>query len=252
MLKKRFLELGNKAYTQGIFLFTDFLGMGELSAFIEVRNENRELGIFGDDCVRIFGGAEDCERCMIRFGSTEELGYEVEFPIVCLKIAPLMEKFAEELNHRDFLGALMNLGIERDLLGDIRIDGKMAYLFCQEKIASFIQESLQKVRHTNVKVSVTDALPENLQHKEEEKEFPVASERLDGIIAGLYHISRSQSLELFRGQKVYRNGRLEENNSVSPREGDVVAVRGYGKFRYMGILRETKKGKIRVLAAVYC
>ena len=80
-------------------------------------------------------GTEGCERQMLRFGSEETLGYEEAFPISCVVIRPSAPKFAEELTHRDFLGALMNLGIERDVLGDIIVRDAVGYVFCEDAMA---------------------------------------------------------------------------------------------------------------------
>ena len=66
---------------------------------------------------------------MVRFGSERMFGYEEPFPISVLRIEPLINKFAEELGHRDYLGAVMNLGMERDVIGDILIRDKSAYMF---------------------------------------------------------------------------------------------------------------------------
>ena len=97
---------------------------------------------------------------MIRFGSPEELGYEEDFPIVTLKIAPKSEKFADKLTHRDFLGALMSLGIEREVLGDIVIRDNVGYLFAKEDIAEYIKDSLTEIKHTAVRINTADSLPE--------------------------------------------------------------------------------------------
>lgn len=75
------------------------------------------------------GGVDGCERQILRFGDEESLGYDAGFPICCIEIKPLIEKFADALTHRDYLGALMHLGIERSTLGDIMIRDKTAYLF---------------------------------------------------------------------------------------------------------------------------
>ena len=64
----------------------------------------------------------------------------------------MINKFAEELGHRDYLGAVMNLGMERDVIGDILIRDKSAYMFCMDNIAGYIQANLEKIRHTSVKV----------------------------------------------------------------------------------------------------
>ena len=101
-----------------------------------------------------FGGNESCERQIVQFGDKEILGYEGIYPISLIKIEPLTPKFAEELGHRDYLGALMNLGIQRELLGDIFIKEKEAYVYCLSHISDFISDNLKSVRHTHVKVTI--------------------------------------------------------------------------------------------------
>ena len=71
------------------------------------------------------------------------------------------------------------------------------------------------------------------------------------MVAKIYNLSRSQSLELFRGKKIYVNGRLNENNSYVMKSGDIVSVRGHGRFVYYGADHETKKGKWSVSAGIY-
>ena len=244
-LKKRFIELGEKSYNQNIYTFTGFLGMSEQEIFWQAAQAIKYVPF------TLWGGCEGCERQMIRFGSMEEFGYEEKFPIVCICISPLLEKFADNLTHRDFLGALMNLGIERNTLGDIYVNHKTGYLFCTDKIAPFILENLDKIKHTNVKCKVVEEIPKIVVGEAEEEEQLTASERIDGIIAKLYNISRTQSLELFRQKKVFVNGRLNENNSCNLKSGDTVSVRGYGKFTYEGIVQETRKGKLRIKVQIF-
>ena len=139
LLKKRFLELAKKSYNSGIFVFTDFLGLLEQSAFAEIRRELTGIPYAA------FGGAEGAERVMIRFGSADELGYELPFPISVIRAEPLSQKYADKLTHRDFLGAIMNLGIERDTLGEIVIIDNVGYIFAKEDMAGYIAENLTKV-----------------------------------------------------------------------------------------------------------
>ena len=244
-LKKRIAELAQKSYEHNIYTYTGFLNMAEQDVFYGMLQEIKGTAY------ELFGGRTDCERQMLRFGSREALGYEEEFPIVCLAVHPLMEKFADHMTHRDFLGAVMNLGIDRSAVGDILLEGKSAYLFCTDKIASYIIENLDKVKHTSVKCMAVDAVAELPVKEPEEIRFTVASERADGIIAKVYHLSRNQSLALFRERKIYINGRLNENNSYAMKDGDMVSVRGYGRFAYHGADHGTKKGKWSVSAGVY-
>ncbi len=244
-LRKRLAELSGKSYTHNIYTYTGFLSMAEQDVFYGMPSEEKASGY------RLSGGREGCERQMIQFGSPKTLGYEEPFPIACLAVKPLMEKFADDLNHRDYLGALMNLGIDRAAIGDIFVEGKSAYLFCTEKIAPYLMENLNKVKHTDVACVLADAGKELPVKEPEMICFTVASERVDGLIAKIYRLSRSQSLDLLKGRKVYINGRLNENSSYGMKKGDMVSVRGYGRFLYYGADHETKKGKWSVSAGIY-
>jgi RNA-binding protein YlmH len=246
LFKKRLDELANKAYNNSQYLFTSFLSMAELDIYYSME---RELSFIP---VTAFGGTNDCERVMLRFGGEELCGYVEEFPISCIKISPLIEKFGEELSHRDYLGALMNLGIERSTMGDIVIIGKDCYLFCTEKIAPYILDSLDKVRHTNVRCQIAEHVPESTVTKFERKTLQVNAARADSIIAKLYKISRSEGVELFRAKRVFVNGRLDENNSGQLKPMDKVSVRGFGRFKFIGVSSQTRKGKLNVDVDIYC
>lgn len=244
-LKNRFRDLADKAFSQNLFTFTGFLGLSEQDAFWQLEPELRFAGY------TLSGGSEDADRKMVRFGNAEELGYEVPFPITCVHIRPLIAKFADKLSHRDFLGALMNLGIERSTIGDIKVGDKEAYLFCQDTIAGYICQNLEQIKHTHVKCSVTENYEEIPQEEPENKTVQVSSVRADAVIAKVYNKSRGDCLELFRTGKVFINGRLCENNSRLLKAGETVNARGYGKFVYKGEPRETRKGKLCVEVAVY-
>jgi RNA-binding protein YlmH len=244
-LKKRLKELADRSFNHGMYTFTPFLGLSEQQVYFEIQSELAYAGCSME------GGSPLCERKMIRFGLEEELGFQMPYPISCLTVLPLTPKFAEHLTHRDFLGAIMNLGIERDTVGDIFVQEKSAVLFCQEQVASYLTENLEKVRHTNVKCTLSE-VPENLQTPVLERvSLSVASPRIDGVISKLYHLARSQSLELFRAGRVFVNGRLTENNSYTLKSNDSVTVRGFGKFLYLVEEGETRKGKLRVSVDVY-
>lgn len=244
-LRKRLLELARRSYDQGIYTFTLFLGMSEQQVFYEIQ---RELSYAGYD---MDGGSPLCERKMIRFGCEAQLGYVAAYPILCVSVEPPVPKFAERLTHRDYLGAIMNLGIERDTVGDIFVQDKTALVFCQESIAPYLSQQLTQVRHTPVRCRVTEAAPELRSPVTERMSLSVSSARIDAVISRVYHLSRSQSMELFRTGRVYVNGRLTENGSYALKEGDGVTARGFGRFLYVGIQGETRKGKARVDVEVY-
>lgn len=244
-LKNRFRDLADRSFSQNIYTFTGFLGLSELNVFYRMESELDYAG------AALSGGFAEADRKIVRFGEEARLGYEIPFPIVCIHIRPLIAKFAEELSHRDFLGALMNLGIERSTIGDIKVGEKEAYLFCVDSIAPFICENLEQVRHTHVKCTVTESIAQFSQEEPETVTVQVQSLRIDAVISKVYNISREKSLELFRAGKVYVDGRLCENNSRVIKQSETVNARGYGKFRIVGEPGETRKGKLKVEAAVF-
>ena len=244
-LKNRFHDLADRSYSQGIFTFTGFLGLSEQDVF---RREEPKLKYAG--CT-VSGGCRNADRIMVRFGREEELGYQVPFPIVCIHIRPLLQKFADELSHRDFLGALMSLGIDRSTIGDIKVGEKQAYLFCLDSIAEFICDNLTQIKHTHVKCTVTEDFEDLVQEEPETVTVQVQSLRVDAVLSKVYNMSREKSLGQFRAGKVFVDGRLCENNSRVLKAGETVNVRGFGKFTLKGEARETRKGKLAVEAAVY-
>ncbi len=245
LLKKRFSELSKKSYEGGYFLFTEFLGLNEQSVFSEFLRENSSVKYTA------FGGCEGAERVIIRFGDEEELGYSEPFPITTVKIEPIAPKFSEKLTHRDFLGALLNLGIERSRLGDIPIINNVAYLFAKEDIADFIIESLLRVRHTDVKLSKVDSLPEGELYRTERVRIQAVGERIDAVVAKVFSLSREESLGYFRKKLVFVDGRLCENNSYIPKHGEVISVRTKGRMIYRGYSSTSKKGKLNIEVDLY-
>lgn len=237
--KKRFADLAERSWRQNLFTFTGFLSLAEQDVLYRAAKENG--GFFS-----LEGGCEHAERRMARFGDPQELGYEEPFPIACLLVEPLMEKFADSFSHRDFLGAIMNLGIDRSTVGDILIDGKKAYVFCTAAMAPYLTENLDQVRHTHVRCRVVEGAGELPARRFEGREENVASLRCDTILAAVWNLSRGQSAGLFRQKKVFVNGRLQENNSYMLRKEDTVSVRGYGKFIFKGEKHTTRKGKLVV------
>ena len=245
LLKKRFLELARKSFNSGIFTFTDFLGLAEQSAFSEIKKELHGVHY------EAFGGAEGSERVIIRFGSEEELGYSLPFPISIIKAEPISQKYADKLTHRDFLGAILGLGIERDTLGDIVIIDNVGYIFALEDIATYIAENLTKVRRTDMKVEVTTELPDGQLYRTERKTVQANGERLDAIVAKVFSLSREEAQLLFKKRLVFASGREIESTSYIPKEGEKISVRGHGRFIYIGTHSFSKKGKMNIAVEIY-
>lgn len=242
-IKKRFCDLSRRSYQNGQYTFTDFLSMADLSDFYEITKLPKDHEFYLSPAgYSVWGGYSDSERCMIRFGNEEELGYEVPFPICCISIKPLQKKFADNLSHRDFLGALINLGIERTELGDILVKDKECFLFAKESMAPLICNELTRVRHTTVQAVVCEFDDNAYAPDIVEGSIQASGFRIDSFLAKVLKLSRNASSELFLSSKVFVNGRLMSNESYQLKESDVISVRGFGKFVFNGSSGSTRKG----------
>lgn len=244
-LKKRFEELAGRAWNQGGYTFTNFLDLPSLSVF------HRAIPSLPPVPYTLFGGAEGCERQMLRFGSEEFCGYDQPFPIACLHFTPANARFADALTHRDFLGAAMGLGIERELIGDIIVRENEAYLFCVERIASYLSENLTQAKRTTLRCARADALPEGPLYQVKRQLVQLSSPRIDALIAHVHHLSRGDAQNLFPQGKIYVNGRLCESPGYTPKEGEIISVRGFGRMRFMGVESLSKKGKSNTAVDLY-
>lgn len=236
LTKKRLLELSRRAWERGITVTSDFLTPGEQAEAARLRLP---------EPYTLEGGYPEAERRVAHFGGGE-------VPIRCIEIAPSAPKFAKPLAHRDCLGSLMGLGLRRGVLGDIVLADGRAYVFCLEGVAGHIMDSLTQVGRTPVRVSEAEGgLPESAAAPPDETMLTAASERLDALIAAAYNLSRAESTRLFEAERVFVNGLPAHSASCKPSPGDMVSVRGLGRFRFEGALGETRKGRLRVSLRIY-
>ena len=246
LLRKRFVELSNIAYQRGIITYSDFLNLNELNILHTTPKE-----LFPIPYVT-FGGYAYSERQMAAFLPDAFSMYmelsdlQNNYPIQIVKITPVHAKFAEELGHRDYLGALLNLGIDRSKLGDILVQEKSAYVFVNETLADFIVNELVKVRHTVVLPQVVKETEFVYEPKFEIIKGTVASVRLDSLLSLAFNSSRSKLTPLIEGARVYVNGKLITSNAYHVKNNDIISVRGMGRFQFREIVSETKKGRFYV------
>lgn len=240
----RFHDLANTAYRRGIVTYSDFLTLNEISTLNGMKKDISFVTI------SLWGGYEAAERQMAAFIPETYYELQTDYPISILKITPLNNKFAEKLNHRDFLGAILNLGIDRSKIGDILVKEHCAYCFAHSSMADFLKNELTRIKHTSVKVKqVLEA--EDMKPEFQRIEGSVSSERMDTILALAFSSSRSALSGLVGAEKVFLNGKLCYSNSQMLKPGDIVSVRGFGKFVYRGFLSNTKKGRLFVALDKY-
>lgn len=238
ILSKRFLDLSRQAGQKDIVVFSEFLNLNELNIFKQ-EIPNLYSGY------EMFGGYALSERQMIAF-IPDALCYAWDYPIVCLKITPLNKKFAESLTHRDVLGSLMNLGIERCKLGDILVNEEEVYVFCHENIAVFVMQELTRIRHTMVKSEQIEADSLAIKPRTELTEGIVTSNRLDSVIACICKISRSQASAWIKGGRVFLDNRQILQITAECKPGEMISVRSVGRFRFLESFGETRKGRLKI------
>lgn len=243
LIRKRLMDLSRQANRKGIVLFSDFLNLNELNIY----HQSEKLF---ETKIESFGGVPFAERQMIAF-LPDALYYAWNYPITAFCIKPSYPKFAEKLGHRDILGSIMNLGVDRSKIGDIIPGDGVWYLLCAENVADYFKENLTKIRHTLV--TLEECQPEEIRDAQTPDDLMgiITSNRLDSMIACVYKLSRSQSLELFRQEKVFVNGRMTTSVTYACRPGDVISVRGFGRFVYESVQGETNKGRLKFHYRLY-
>ncbi len=201
---------------------------------------------------RIYGCLEDAERRLIGFAPDYMEITEEMFPIKILQI-DINSKFTQkDLSHRDYLGSILGLGIDRSKVGDIVLLENGAVCITKEDIADYIYTQLLKVSNTPVKVKQLQNIPDMLLSKKvEQHRFTVASLRIDVLFSAAFHIPRTKAQELIRSEKATKNWSIVSNVSTLIQEGDILSLRGYGRIRLEEIQSKTKKDKIGIIIGQY-
>ena len=244
LLRKRLIELSNQAYARDIVTFSDFLNLNELN-ILHTTPKNMFPSRY-----ETYGGYESSERQMVSF-LPDALYYEYSYPLQVVEITPVNRKFAEELTHRDYLGSLMNLGIDRSKMGDILIQNGNALVFVREEICSYIAENLIRIRHTNITTRILEPSDFIYEPRFEEIKGNVASIRLDSVLSVAFPLSRSKMTAFIENGRVFVNGKLITSNGYHLKENDIISVRGLGRIRYMKLVSETRKGRYMISVNKY-
>lgn len=260
LLEARVLDAVEK-YEKGAVACLSFLTPGERRRAERVL---RAAGNFGQAWA--FGGYPDAERASLFLlpeyltdclpaplgeCDTEEiralLGEEVDRDVCAVKIKG---SGFRTLSHRDFLGSILGLGIERDAIGDIAVqDAYSAVVFCPQKIAQFLLESLERVGNDAVRVS--PYVPDE-GFTDGKKYRPVSdtvsSARLDCVVAALCNLSREAAQTAVRTGLVEVDFEPVERTDLILTPPATISVRGYGRFILRDFDGETRKGRLRLRA----
>lgn len=199
------------------------------------------------------GGYALAERKLITLYPTNEMEIE-SVPYCFLKVQLPKIGVTRKPNHRDILGALIHLGIDRRNIGDLLIFDEYIIVIVLDSIAPFIIEHLIKVGSVAVTVDYDEDINKwtSYQPSYKKNQTTIASNRLDNILKAGTKLTRSQSAAYVKSGKVFINGKEIKNISHELDEGDLISVRGIGKFKLATIGSTTKKGRIAIELHVYC
>lgn len=228
----RFADLIRGAERGRRAVFSEFLTPDAQARLIaQARREGLETGLFG--------GGEDAERAVV--GIWQE-GCEPDCsPIRIVRITWDGRYAAPQ--HRDVLGACLGLGLERETLGDIRLEGSSAYVAALPAIAGYLEQHLDSVGSASVRSSEYDGeMPAAEQGARAVVNVP--SLRLDAVLAQTLWLSRAKAQTLIRGGAVNRNWAEETRPDVELAEGDVISVRGHGRVKIHAVQGESRKGRL--------
>ena len=238
MTLRHLLDLCRRNEKTGIWQYSAFLSPAEQDDLLR----SPEAAGFA---FLLNGGCEGAERRIMAAGNEAESG-PPDWPIRVVAVTPKSGKYAEELTHRDYLGAVLGLGIDRSQIGDILVRDKSAWIFCLDPAADLLVSALTQVRRTAVTAEPAPPDVPELAPRYAAVRLNVASERLDAVVAAFCGVSRGQAEKLFAAEKVFVNSRTVTDRSARLKEGDILSVRGFGKAVYDGIEHETRKSRLWV------
>lgn len=189
-----------------------------------------------------YGIFEDSERNMLAF-SEQEVDF---FPLALIKIEN-KSKF-NNLSHRDYLGAIMSIGINRNKFGDLIVVDKSCFVAVSKDILSYMINNLSSIGKCSCNIYELELASANIPKiKFEEFTVIVSSLRLDCLVSSICNISRSKAVELISRGNIFLNYTLEKEKDYDVAFGTTITIRGYGKYKLIDDIGVTAKNRIKVL-----
>lgn len=153
----------------------------------------------------------------------------------------------ENIRHQDILGSLFALNIDSSYFGDIVLYNDYYYVFVSDDLALYIKDNLKMVGNKKVSLEeVNLSVLDNYERKYEEKEMIISSLRVDNVVSGIINTSRKVALDKIKNKEVIVNYGVMNKNSYILKESDIFSIRRYGKYKFVGIVKSTKKNNFIV------
>ena len=233
-----------------------FLSLSEQSLFLKERQslikENK------DELDFIFSDYNDSDRKVLfikpKFLDEVALEEYKDSYISCLFFKTKNSKYSDELTHRDVLGALMNIGIKRETIGDIFINYDKkdeGIIFILSSVKDFILDNFYKIKHTDIFLEEINENEITIKPHFIIKEIYSSSLRIDAIIKEVFNLSRNEAQELIEKEFVFINGNTIHSLTYNVKENDRISVKSKGKFIFLRVLYVNKKNKLRSEVKIY-
>jgi RNA-binding protein YlmH len=235
--------------TRNKIFYMDFMQLNEKSIALKYIKENNIRNYI------FFGGVENADREILIFYPekiTEEMARE-NFSNI-LAVVKIDLPVGQNYEHREYLSGIMKLGIKREKFGDIIVRENGADIIALKEIAEYFVQNLKELtrfQKSEIYLSSIDRL-EQKENKFEELKVIVPSIRLDNFVSELAHCSRGNAKELLVAGKVFVNGVNEFKDSKKLQVGDVITIRGKGKFIFESIEGSTRSDRTILKIKKYC
>ncbi len=233
VLISHILDLAERCGRAGAVMYSPFLNPKEFKL--------AESRCRGDFTIKAFGGYDDAERRLMALCPNG--ADEPDYPLCAVR---LVAKDGTVYSHRDYLGAVLSLGIKREKVGDIITKEDCAIVFCHSDVAEFICLNLNKVASGSVVCTLCRAEEIVVERRFNVKSASVASLRLDCVLSAAIGKSREVSCELIGKGLVQLNYDIAKSASVRVQSGDVISARGYGKLIVETDNDTTRKGRVKI------
>jgi RNA-binding protein YlmH len=219
---------------------TDFLDPRQAHILFTLANRHPDVQVM------LNGGNANAERKKAIVAPDYKTLDDEDLGIVVLDIASDDRRIAE-LDHGDYLGALLGLGIKRDKIGDLHVTEEGCHALIAEEIGDFLIGHMKQAHRIDVNVSVRplSALREVVS-KIEEQVLSVASMRLDGVASDVFRLSRTKIVAPIKAGRCRVSWKPVEDPSHPLKAGDVVSMKGFGRFKVLEVEGVSKSGRIRV------
>jgi RNA-binding protein YlmH len=221
----------------------------KLTDFLDPRQRFIVQSIVGtaqDIDTSAYGKFEEAERMRMFIHPSYFEPVPEDFSVTAFEIT-YPSKFLS-LEHRDVLGALMSIGVDRSKFGDIRLEEERIQFVINSEMADYVRANLTTIGKAKVHLNEVLEVESLIPYEDEwiEELHIISSMRLDTVLSSVLNISRQKASMLIHGGRVKVNWTVREQPAFELQESDLLSVRGYGRMKIIMIEGRTKKDKIRL------